>query len=536
MVRKAFDMKNKLTLLLLIGMAASSSCERYLDTQPRDFTPPEQYFNTAADLQAALVGVYDALGQDGTFSRNLVIELAHCNDEGFLKRDILTVNNIPMVYLHTAADPIVTAAWRQLYVGINRANYLLANLEKPEMDEADRRVIKGEALFLRGFMYFQLAHHFGEIPILLEPTEDGDLIDNPKKNLTEVYAQILRDMTEAEMLVRTYAQHGFPGRVSRTAVQAILARVCLKMAGEPLRDEAKYTDAKFWAEQVIASGMHSLNPSYRQIFINQSQDRYDEEARETIWEIEFSGNNITGPAREGGRWANHFAIRNTVLERGYGYATVGATATLYRTYESGDLRRDWNIATFRYLTGASSVGLGDTVAHAASAIYDRDIGKWRRYLEVVSPRGQDWGPTNFPVVRYADVLLMYVEAALELGDPVEPGSTAYRYFNMVRRRAYGYSATEPVPEAVEKMPTIQEIRDERSRELCFEGVRKFDLIRWGVFLQAMRTVGQDIGTSAPANLRYAVLGYNNVAPRHVLMPIPTQELALNKGMTQNPLW
>lgn len=529
-------MKNTFLIFVLFTTIAGTSCSKYLDTQPRDFTPPEDYFNTATELNAALTGVYDALGQDGTFSRNLVIELAHGSDEGFLKRDVVTVNTTPMVYLHTPADPVVTAAWRQLYVGINRANYLLENINKPEMDEAERSIIRGEALFLRAFMYFQLAHHFGEVPLILTPTVDGNIVDNTKSPLAELYAHILSDMTEAESLVRTYTQNGFPGRISKSAAQGVLARVCLKMAGEPLRDVAKYADAKMWAEKVIASGIHTLHPSYQQIFINQSQDLYDTQARESIWEIEFSGNNITGPDREGGRWANHLALRNTIMERGYGYATVGSTATLYRKYESGDHRRDWNIATFRYLTGASSIGLGDTVAFAPSAIHERDIGKWRRYLELVTPRGQDWGPTNFPVLRYADVLLMYAEAAAGLGESVDAGSEAYRYFNLVRRRAYGYSAADNVPAEVEKVPTVQEIRDERARELCFEGLRKFDLIRWGSFLQTMRSVGQDINTNAPANLRYAVMGYNNVAPRHVLMPIPSQELSLNKAMRQNPLW
>lgn len=529
-------MKNKFIIFLIVAAATITSCSDYLDTQPRDFTPPENYFSTAKELNDALTGVYDALGQDGTFSRNLVIELAQGSDEGFLKRDAITVTTTPMVYLHTPSDAVVTAVWRQLYAGINRANFLLANINKPVMDEAERNVIKGEALFLRGFMYFQLAHHYGEIPILLTPTEDGNLVDNPKKPLAEVYAQILSDMTEAESLVKTYTQNGFPGRISKTAVQGILARVCLKMAGEPLKDVSKYADAKMWTEKVISSGIHTLNPSYKQIFINQSQDLYDTQAKEAIWEIEFSGNSSTGPDREGGRWANQLAIRNTIIDRGYGYATVGATATLYRKYEPGDLRRDWNIATFRYLTGASSVGLGDTVAHASTAIHERDPGKWRRYLELVTPRGQDWGPTNFPVLRYADVLLMYTEASLELNEPVDSSTDAYRYFNLVRRRGYGYSATATVPVGVEKVPTVQEIRDERARELCFEALRKFDLIRWGNFVQTMKTVGQDINLNAPANLKYGVLGYNSVSSKHVLMPIPSQELSLNKAMRQNPLW
>lgn len=529
-------MKTKLLIISVFILGAFASCERYLETNPKDFTSPENYFNTAQELNSALTGVYDALGQDGTFGRNLVIELAHGSDEGFYKRDGISLNATPMVYFQTPSDPVIISVWRQLYIGINRANYLLANIDKPLMDSTARNIIKGEALFLRGFMYFQLAHLYGEVPLILTPTVDGDKVDNPKKPLAEVYAQILKDMTDAELLVNTYTKNGFPGRVSKTAVQGVLARVCLKMAGEPLKDVSKYVDAKIWAEKVISSGVHSLNPSYKQVFINHSQDLYDFQFKESIWEIEFFGNNTTTPEREGGRFANQLAIRNSVIDRGYGYATVGATATLYRKYQQGDLRRDWNISTFRYSTGASSIGLGDTVALAASAIHERDAGKWRRYFELVNPKSQDWSPTNFPVLRYSDVLLMYVEAAIELNDPSDASSVAYKYFNQVRRRAYGFTATGVAPPGLERIPTRQEIRDERTRELCFEALRKFDLIRWGNFIQTMKTVGQDINLNAPTTLKYAVLGYNNVSQKHVILPIPSQELSLNKALKQNSLW
>jgi hypothetical protein len=76
-------MKTKLSIITVIIITAFVSCENYLETKPKDFTAPENYFNTAAELNSALTGVYDALGQDGTFARNLVIALAHLSDEGF---------------------------------------------------------------------------------------------------------------------------------------------------------------------------------------------------------------------------------------------------------------------------------------------------------------------------------------------------------------------------------------------------------------------------------------------------------------------
>ena len=85
-------MKTKLLIISVFILGAFASCERYLETNPKDFTSPENYFNTAQELNSALTGVYDALGQDGTFGRNLVIELAHGSDEGFYKRDGISLN------------------------------------------------------------------------------------------------------------------------------------------------------------------------------------------------------------------------------------------------------------------------------------------------------------------------------------------------------------------------------------------------------------------------------------------------------------
>src|SRR5690606_608691 len=142
---------------------------------------------------------------------------------------------------------------------------------------------------------------------------------------TVIYDLILKDMTEAETLVDDLADIGFPGRVSRVAVQGILARVCLKMAGEPLKDASKLEDARSWAERVIESGKYQLNADYKQVFINHSADLYD--IKESLWEIEFWGNQLGNAYRAAGRIGNQFSIRSLTAEM-YGYASINATATL----------------------------------------------------------------------------------------------------------------------------------------------------------------------------------------------------------------
>lgn len=516
-------MMKKLTIYILFLSLLCSSCEQFLDIEPTDFSTPDIFYSTEAELDQALAGVYNALAQDGTYGRNLAVELAHSSDEGFYKRN--TTNIIPAQYNHDAANNVVLAAWRTLYEGVNRANLLLKNINRPEMDEEKRDVIRGEALFLRAYFYSVLVSLWGDVPLLLEPTRDGNNVNIPKTSSSEIYEMILRDMEESQTLVKDYSDIGFPGRVSKTAVQGVLARICLKMAGAPLHDLSKLEDAKSWAEKVISSREHDLNPNYSQIFINHSADKYDTEYKESIWEVEFWGNRLGNPYRVAGRIGNQFAIRSTTPDM-YGYATIGATATLYRKYDDpNDIRRDWNIAPFRY---ASNTSL-DTVHHTATQIYERDTGKWRREYEQALPRNIDFSPTNFPLLRYSDVLLMYAEAENELNGPT---LDAYEKLNEVRRRAYAYDIS-----GLDQDDFLEAIQDERARELCFEGLRKQDLIRWGIFQRVMRDVGNDIAGDAPSTLRYAALGYERAtAARHLLLPIPIGEISLNKAMQQNEGW
>lgn len=611
-------MKKKISIMLAFICIAFCSCKKYLETTPKDFSSPEQFYSTASELENALNGVYHSLTVDGTFGRNLVIELANETDELFYKRTTLTVN--PMLFNYDASNTVVAASWRALYDGVNRANYLLANIDKPVMDEKARKVIKGEALFLRSFLYFQLVSYWGDVPLMLTPTVDGNNVNVPRTPSAQVYAQILKDLTEAKDLVNPITAYTNNGKVSKTAVQAMLARVCLKMAGYPLKNTGKYVEARAWADSVITSGLHSLNQDYKQIFINHSADKYD--LKECIWEVEFFGNN-TGSVLLGARFSNQLAIRNTNADAGYGYAILGATPTLFNLYKQGDTRRDWNIATYGFVSNNST----DTVAK--TDIYSRDAGKWRRQYETVRPLDVNWSSTNLPVLRYADVLLMFAEADNEIEG--RPSQRAIDYVNLVRRRGYGktlngtggvsegvksvtmrtggtlYQNTTADPLSVEIVggggtgakatatltgsvvtaitvtssgygystapevrirntrgsgatatalltPTSQAdllpaqfasatafrtmIQEERSRELCYEGLRRADLIRWEKYLPALVDAGDYLEANAPLAIRgnQGVSAYSRASQKHLLLPIPSADIVLNKSLTQNPGW
>ena len=517
-------MKIKYLFPILLVLLTTSSCEQYLDVKPTDFGTPGTYFESATDLEQALTGVYSALNNRGMFGRNLVFDLAFGSDEAFYKRSTAKID--PIVYNSDGSNSTITATWTSLYAGINSANLLLANVDRPVMDEAIRGRIKGEALFLRAFFYFQLVHNWGDVPLILTPTVSGLDVKHSRTPQKEVYAQILSDMTTAEGVVGQITDYKFSGRVSKTAVQGILARVCLKMAGAPLRDVSKFEEARKWAEMVIKSEVHQLNPDYAQIFINHTQDKYD--IKENLWEVEVAGNGLSNPVLTGGGFAKKLSVRNTSPEL-YGYAEVGATAVLYRKYDDvRDVRRNRNIATY-YFPNIASKSLADTAAFLSTEIYARDTGKWRIQDELASQRNPDAGPTNFPLLRYADVLLMYAEAENEVNGPTQ---LAFDALNLVRARAKARNFS--MADAADKEAFRAIIQDERSRELCYEALRKFDLIRWGTFLTVMKDVENDILSNAPTAMQYGATGYTNVKARNLLLPIPTLELSLNSLMRQNP--
>lgn len=507
--------------LIAICTIGLSGCHKLLDTKPTDFISPVNYYETADHIKRALTGVYDPLGTVDMYGFRLHGPLVHGNDEGL--RSSSGELTGPSVYNYSASEPLVNNLWNACYTGIDRANDLLANIDQASMDNKLREQYRAEALFLRAYYYYILVQFWGDVPLKISPTLDVEAVNLPRSSVRAVYDQIVQDMTKAKDGAATITSLGYNGRASRTAIFGMLARVSLSMAGYPLRDANGYEQAKAWSDSVILSNEHALAADYKQIFINHTQDKYD--IKENLWEIEFFGNGLDAYNETGwvGTW---FGIISTDLQNpGYCYGALYATHKLYALYEPTDIRRDWNIGTFRYTTGTTRVDF------TSSQLFNRYPGKWRREYELVTPKFKNGGSANFPIMRYSDVLLMRAEAENELHGP----AAAHVYLNQVRARA-GASLLEGATAITDKDAFRSEIQDERARELCFEGQRTQDLKRWGIFVSTMRNLSSTIMVTYPANLRYLALAGNNVTDRHLLFPIPNRELSLNKAMVQNPGW
>lgn len=510
-------MKNTIrTLFVALIIISTIGCKKILETTPTDFISPENFFTSEAALNSALNGVYDVLGRETLYGGNLWLRFT-TSDEGYYARSSQTTG--PEVYSYDASNPNLESMWSDFYTGIERANILLENIDKVDISQEAKDEIRGQAKFLRAYYYFVLTDFWGEVPLKLTATKSVTDVNIPQAKLVDIYNFITKEMIEAEAMVKPITAYGFGGRVSQSAVRGVLARVYLKMAGEPLKDVSKYEAAKEWAEKVVTPAIHSLNPNYANIFTNLAGDRYD--INESIWEIEFYGNR-PGTDFESGRLGNTIGIANTSDDFGYSYGFVNATTKLYNSYEAADKRRDWNVAPFRYTVTA---GVVDSINWTTAQINNRNAAKYRRHYEKVLPRNKNYTPINFPLLRYSDVLLMYAEAENEINGPT---ALAKSLVKQVRDRASASDETTAIS-TKDDMRTI--IKLERFRELPFEAIRKHDLIRWGDFIVNLKEVSND-----PTMQAYGKIAGANVTDRDLLLPIPISEISLNRSIKQNKGW
>ncbi|MRG45801.1 RagB/SusD family nutrient uptake outer membrane protein [Chitinophaga sp. SYP-B3965] len=434
----------RIYLFAWIMIAGLSSCKKFLDTKPTDFYTPDNYYNTEAQLQQALTGVYGDLMRPELYAQVIPFNFTTTTDE-VLSNRTADGDTRGLRYNYDASQVYVGNLWRFSYVGIANLNSLLLNINKPEMDSTKRNIIKGQALFLRGFLYFTLTSNYGDVPLILRPLAINETTI-PAAAQKDVYAQIEKDMKEAEELLKNYttAKLGYNDVATLSAVQAMLARVYLYWAGYPLNDVSKYQDVITYTSKVVNSGLHALNPDYRQIFINLSKDQYD--VKENIWEIGSYGAAPGVATKSGNDIGNFVGISSAIVAAdtaSYSSASwVWVTRKLFDAYEvdpantatplksSLDVRRDWNCAN--YIWGGTP-----RVRQPRPNVWQMSAGKFRREYCPAMVRNVNGAAgaynINWPVIRYSDVLLMRAEAENYVNGP----ANAYADINLVRRRGYG---------------------------------------------------------------------------------------------------
>lgn len=543
-------MQNKIILIGLISvLLCSSSCKEFLETSPKDFLSPENYYRNEAEVKSALAGVYVTLGSNYTYGRYMVVDGA-MDDLGYWNQTEVNLIDRLSGWNYTAAQPQIMMIWQRLYEGIERANVLLENIDKAEMDDDLRAKYFGETRFLRAYCHYLLTDLWGDVPVRLSSNKTVTEVNIPQTSAKDVLQMVV---TEMEDIINTNSleeasAYSHSTRVSITVAEAILARIYLKMAGEPLKLSGMYEKALFWATKVKESGLHRLNPNYDEIFQNHSRNLFDTQYRESMWEADFTGNPTTDPGKDDKySW---IGVTNGIIcydqsdDLGYSYGYIRTRLKLWDLFEGTDKRKLRSIAPYTFnVTDNTKYNQKITTF---TAVADRCAAKWRREEETLKPKVKNNNETNFPIIRYSDVLLMIAEAENELHGPTD---VALGAINEVRARAgvrpYSTTTGTGVITITGADDLRQVIRDERARELCFEGIRKHDLLRWGIFEEAMRqaaaepfltaNVGNGRTASAAQRTNMAAIA-SKMTEKYRLFPIPQKELNLNNQIKQNKFW
>ncbi|WP_316814235.1 RagB/SusD family nutrient uptake outer membrane protein [Pedobacter heparinus] len=442
-------------LISLCNLMLLGSCKKYLDQQPQDYLSPEQFYSEKWQVDYALTAMYSNL-RSAALCENLIVFANAPTDESY-RRDPQA--NSPTSFTSIPGNGQVSSHWTACYQSINQINIFLKNIDNAggKLTPDEINAAKGEALFLRGYYYFMLVQWFGGVPVRLTPpqtVEDGQI---EKSTAKQVYDQIITDMTEAEGLLQkqTRAGLGHTERVSREAVQGILARVCLHAAGFPVNDVERYKEARAWALKVMTDYPVALG-DFSKIFIDEAQNIYNQEV---IWELGFIYTGAAANQSMGGPLGNFNGVKMSseigqavavgsdgvnAIDTGFALGNIMVHARLYQSYKPGDLRRNRTVANYSWPTvSVSASPVPARTYFNDKVVWGRYPGKWRRQEEgSISRRQRGNSDSNFPVLRYSDVLLMFAEAENYVNGPT---LAAYNAVNQVRKRAY---STTPILESV----------------------------------------------------------------------------------------
>lgn len=521
-------MKN--IIFILLFLFTLGACSDYLDTRAYDFVSPEEFYQTEKDAQMALAGVYSALATEDVYGNRYSCMISNVDDLSFYVRP--AANTVSHVYGndHNTSNTDIYNAWTAIYKGIESANILMERMENSDIDEVTKNRIVGEAKFLRAYFHFLAVQTWKEVPLRKESFKDVSKSALPSTPQAEALDWIISEMEEALTMVDDNEYDLSPSRVKKSVVEGVLARVSLSRAGYPTNGGKPYYEkAAKYARAVKDGGKHGLNPDVYEMWKCMASDRYDTQHNESMWEVEFIG------ARElDGNWTNgrignvigNIQKNGSTEGLGYSYWFYGGSLKLWDLFDSNDMRRDLTMAPYQIDAKDAYIYWKD------NQIVQRACGKYRREWETLTPRHKNYTQENYPILRYADVLLMLAEAENEVNQ--SPTILAYEAINTVRERA----GIEPLS-GLSYEEFRQEIRDERGRELTFESLRRYDLVRWGIYTEAIQALGEstyDGRWPGGSNYSTARAFAERTQKKHEYLPIPLKELAINTELKQNPLW
>ncbi|NLU90748.1 RagB/SusD family nutrient uptake outer membrane protein [Chitinophaga sp. Ak27] len=471
----------------LLALMLSSCGKGFIDLKPVSAVTTDNFYKTAEDFKNAVSGAYNALRTGGTYGVDSYIfgEIRSDNSLPVASGSVTDQDEFDRFYIRTT-NPYINNRWSNSYTSIARCNAIIGRIDPIAMDNTLKARYVGEAKFLRALFYFNLVRTFGDVPLVLKeitnPDEGYQYGRNPK---AEVYTQIEKDLTDAIAALPVSYTGADAGRATQGAARAILGRVLLT--------QKKYAPAAEQLKAVIGQGQYALVPVYADFFKVSNKNN-----KEAIFDVQYR----SGGVGQGNPWPNSFAPQNSgnavIMFGGGGNNTP--TDDLVNDYEAGDQRKAATIAT-SYVNASGATIPGNFV---------------KKYFDV--PAMANDNGNNIPVIRYADVILMYAECLNEAG--YVAGGDAFTYLNNVRNRAglVSLTATDVPTQAAFRLA----MEHERRVEFAFENLRWYDLVRTDRAITVLN------GKSAQINL------VNPVTQQNLVFPIPQSQIDINKTkITQN---
>ena len=474
-------MKNlKLGISTLLMLLLLAGCKKeFLEKSPPDALTEVGFYNSAERAQLGVNAIYVSLQSAWS------INLYRINDVP--SGEVLLSNTVPLEYNNFTYFPALNQihdTWRGLYEGVYRSNLAIANIPGINMAEALKSQYVGEAKFLRALFYFDLVNIFGAVPLVTQPLPDTDASLIARTPVADVYKVIIADLLAAEAGLPVSHSGANLGRVTKGAAQALLGKVYLY--------NKDYANAEKYFLLVINSGKYGLMDNFQEVW-----HRSFENNKESIFEVQFAD---IGGSGSNGRNGSYLPAVNGATGSGL------ATKRAFDAFDPTDPRRAMSI----FRPGDSFAPNVSTALSTFSAVwsatgYAVKKGMWP--IMYVNSNG-----INYPIIRYADVLLMYAEAANELNKLTEARAAV----NQIRARPSVNMPAITAANTGTKAAMFNAINKERQVELMFEFIRFNDLRRWGLALQELGPIGYQA--------------------KHALFPIPQLELDINPKLTQNQGW
>lgn len=484
-------MKYKYLSILIFSLLLGCS-ESFLDLSPHSQLSETNYFKTSEDFKSALNGVYGILKEGPLYGTQwyVISEIPSDNTREQLSGSVTDQDEFDEFYLRST-NPYLANFWNSSYKGIMAANTVINKIDNVVSDVNVRDQYKLEAKFLRSLMYFNLLRVFGDVPLVVDNvsiSESYNILREPKET---VYNFIIEELTDAESLPDKYTNNNDIGRATSGAAKALIARIYMTIH--------EYEKAEAKLKEIIDSNIYELlENEVGSLNINGYAAFFDPDNhnnQESIFEVQSK----KGGFGLGSGLPNAYApigSGNLVVPVGNPGANNIPVMDIYNEYEEGDLRRDF------------SMRLG----------YYNNDGVWvenpyvNKFMDVPYQNGD--ANNNFPVFRYADILLLYAEVLNINNKPAE----ALEYLNKVRRRGFGYQSNESTPidiTTTDKNQLSLIIERERRVELAFEGKRWFDLVRTGRAVEVLTQKGFKLNET------------------NTVFPIPQAQIDINPKLTQN---